>query len=110
TVSDLLTSATCSTTVNVQDTMPPVISDCPTDVTVDTGPGRTTCDQVASWTEPTASDNCAVTSFTSDHHSGDAFPVGTTTVTYTAMDLVGNTATCSFMVTVMDDTPPVIGG
>jgi hypothetical protein len=102
-------STTCSFNVTVVDTTPPVISGCPGNITVNTGPGRTTCDQVATWTPPTASDNCAVTSFASNKNPGDTFPVGTTTVTYTAKDAAGNPATCSFTVTVVDTTPPVIG-
>ncbi|MFN8231093.1 MAG: HYR domain-containing protein [Bacteroidia bacterium] len=40
--------------------------------------------------------------------SGSSFPVGTTVVTYTAADGAGNTATCSFSVTVKDVTSPTI--
>ena len=40
-------------------------------------------------------------------HSGDFFPVGTTTVTCTATD-GSQTATCTFDVTVTDDTPPIL--
>jgi Tol biopolymer transport system component len=42
--------------------------------------------------------------------SGDIFPLGTTTVTVTATDKAGNTATGSFKVTVRDTTPPIISG
>ncbi len=109
TVTDLLDrTASCQFLVGVLDTTPPVIANCPANVTVQTGPGRTTCDQVASWTPPTATDNCALASFTSDHLPGDVFPVGTTTVTCTAQDAAGNPATCSFTVTVQDTTPPVL--
>ncbi len=44
----------------------------------------------------------------STHEPGDVFPVGTTTVTYTATDGSGNTSTCSFDVTVTDDEDPTI--
>lgn len=40
--------------------------------------------------------------------SGSMFPLGTTTVTYTATDRAGNIATTSFTVTVRDTTPPAI--
>ena len=54
-----------------------------------------------SWTPPTASDNSGeVVTLTSDYSPGDTFPIGTTTVTYTAMDVYGNMATCTFNVVV----------
>ena len=40
--------------------------------------------------------------------SGSDFPVGTTVNTYSVTDEAGNTATCSFQVTVVDDEVPVI--
>ncbi len=45
---------------------------------------------------------------TSTHSSGDMFPVGTTTVTYTATDAFGNVSLCSFTVTVEDTEIPDI--
>jgi len=95
--------------VDFADNTPPVISGCPSNINTTTGAGRTTCDQVASWTEPTATDNCTVSGslvWTKSHTSGNAFPLGTTTVTYTVKDLANNTATCTFTVTVVDNTPP----
>ena len=54
-----------------------------------------------SWTPPTASDNSGETvTLTSDYSPGDTFPIGTTVVTYTAMDAYGNVATSSFNVVV----------
>ncbi|MCK6692978.1 MAG: HYR domain-containing protein, partial [Thermoanaerobaculia bacterium] len=38
--------------------------------------------------------------------SGSTFPAGTTTVVYQITDGSGNTATCSFAVTVIDDNDP----
>jgi len=101
-------TTTADVTILVQDNEPPTITGCPANITVQTGPGRTTCDQVVTWTPPTASDNCTVASFTSDHLPGDTFPVGTTTVTCTATDGADNQAVCTFTVTVEDTTPPVI--
>ncbi|HNT80480.1 MAG TPA: T9SS type A sorting domain-containing protein, partial [Bacteroidia bacterium] len=63
------------------------------------------CGAVVSWTPPTAVDNCVAT-VTSTHNPGDFFPVGTTTVTYTATDGCGNVGTCSFDVTVNDTEAP----
>jgi hypothetical protein len=103
-------SATCTQKVTVKDHQNPTITQCPASITVNTGPSRATCDQTASWTPPIASDNCGIASFTSDHNPGDAFPVGTTKVTYTAKDDAGNTSTCCFNVIVLDTTPPLITG
>jgi hypothetical protein len=110
----LNTSLTCTFTVTVVDNTPPVIAGCPSNVNVNTGAGRTTCNQVATWTEPTVTDNCssvASITWTKSHLPGATFPVGVTTVTYTAKDAALNTsATCTFTVTVVDNTPPVVSG
>ncbi len=87
----------------VIDTVPPQIT-CPADITVDNDPGA--CSAVVTWSAPTAMDNVGVASVICDPPSGSAFPVGTTTVTCTATDLAGNTAECSFEVTVIDIEPP----
>jgi hypothetical protein len=42
--------------------------------------------------------------------SGSSFNVGTTTVNNVATDAAGNTSTCSFTVTVVDNQPPVLSG
>jgi len=86
-------------TVHVQDTLPPVISGCPKDIEVSATAGASGI-QVW-WEEPTASDvGTGVSSFLSMHAPGDWFPVGTTTVTYTAVDGAGNESTCAFDVVV----------
>ena len=92
-------SNTCGQLVTVTEDEDPVISGCPLDITVNADAGG--CDALVTWTEPTASDNCGVTSFVSTHAPGDVFPEGTTAVTYTAEDAAGNLATCSFDVTVI---------
>src|SRR2546425_11841224 len=82
-------------------------------------PDRTTCDAPASWEAATATDNCpgtvAIKYFTcygvtgqAQVNSGDVFPEGTSTVTAEAKDVVGNISTCTFTVTVSDNTVPVI--
>ncbi len=96
-------TSTCSFTVTVEgnctvDNEPPVISNCPADITV----GATNGSGTATWTEPTASDNCALISFSSTFSPGASFPVGVTTVIYTAGDLSGNGSTCEFNVTVVN--------
>jgi gliding motility-associated-like protein len=99
--------STCSFTVSVIDQTAPEITGCPSDITIGV---NGSCQAVATWTPPTASDNCSVSSFVSTHAPGATFSSGTTTVTYTASDGAGNTATCSFNVVVGDDSPPTITG
>ncbi len=107
--------STCTFTMNFVDVTPPVFANCPANITVNTGLGNTTCSQVATWTAPTATDACITCCnqnqpVTSNYQSGATFPVGTTTVTYTATDASGNTSTCSFTVTVVDNTKPIVSG
>ena len=66
---------------------------------------------VVTFTAPTASDNVNGSLTPScNHHSGDTFAVGQTTVACTATDTAGNTGSASFKVTVtfVDTTPPVV--
>jgi hypothetical protein len=92
----------CQQTVTVIDTEPPAIS-CPPDVTVSADPGQCYATGVALGT-PTTSDNCAVASVVND--SPLAFPVGTTTVTWTVTDTAWLTATCTQTVTVNPSSSP----
>jgi len=94
--------------VVVVDAQLPVLSGAPANISIDNDPGM--CTALVSWTEPSASDNCLNTTITTDHDSGSAFTVGTTTVTYTATDDSGNNAQHSFEVTVNDVDLPSISG
>ena len=90
-------TASAVQTITVTDSTPPTIGSCPADIVKEP-----TCPTgaKATYTAPTASDNCAGVTVTPSVASGSVFPIGTTTVTYTARDWAGNTATCSFTVTV----------
>ena len=95
------------------DTTPPVISNCPSGVTVQAASGATSA--VATWSIPSATDNSGLTpTRTSTHNPGQSFNTGSTQVTYTFTDGSGNSAVCSFTVTVIpagivpDTTPPVV--
>ena len=68
------------------------------------------CGATVNYEVPTATDNCdgTVVTLAEGLASGSEFPVGTTTVTYTATDASGNTVSTSFTVTVRDNVPPVI--
>ncbi len=79
---------------------PPVIT-APPDRDVITGvPGD--IGVVATFPDPVVTDNCPGATFTCDHISGSSFPLGTTTVTCTAKDSHGQTASASFKVSVWD--------
>jgi len=93
----------CSFKVTVIDIAPPVIN-CPANVTAVTNqvvcPSATST--VVNYPAPMATDNCPGTNVLCSPPSGSTFPVGTTTVNCTATDASGNTAICSFTVTVFD--------
>jgi spore coat protein A, manganese oxidase len=87
------------------DVIPPVLTACPANLNLTT----TGTTAVATWTAPTATDNCSTpsvsftTSPTIGLTRGGAFPIGTTTVTYKATDAKNNVATCTFTVTVANN-------
>jgi hypothetical protein len=93
-------TATCSFTVTVEDNEDPTIT-CPADVTVTTDAGQ--CTSVQSYSV-SSTDNCPAQTIaqTAGEASGFAFPKGTTTNTFVVTDASGNTATCSFSITVND--------
>ncbi|TPV33434.1 HYR domain-containing protein [Paucihalobacter ruber] len=102
-------TADCSFTVTVtesDDIENPVISDCPTDITIANDPD--VCSAAVTWTAPTATDNSGSVTLTSNFEPGHIFPVGITEVVYTAKDAAGNQSTCKFNVTVNDTQVPVI--
>ena len=101
-------ASTCTFNVTVTssnlcatDVTPPVFANCPTNIALTT----TTTTAIATWTAPTATDNCTASpTITSNFNSGFAFPIGITAVIYTAKDAKNNTATCNFNVTVQAQT------
>ncbi|XP_072014219.1 hyalin-like, partial [Amphiura filiformis] len=85
-------------TVNVVDTIPPVISGCPLSATYTVPLG--TPRRIVSWLEPAATDDCGVMPTSLQSHSpGDSFVVGVTQVTYIFSDSSGNDEFCSFSIT-----------
>src|SRR5207245_8666818 len=98
--------------VIVNDDTPPAISPMP-DLVTFTGAGSTSCAIVvtdAALGAATAIDNVsgAVPVRRAGVPAGNTFPVGTTTITYTAADPSGNVATTTQTVIVVDDTLPAI--
>ncbi|MBC7240651.1 MAG: HYR domain-containing protein, partial [Chloroflexi bacterium] len=99
-------TAPCQHKVIVNDCENPWVT-CPGNITVNNDPGK--CGAVVTYTV-TYGDNCpgAILSQMEGLPSGAMFPVGTTTNTFVVTDAAGNTASCSFTVTVVDNEPPVL--
>jgi hypothetical protein len=88
-------SSSCTFIVRVVDTTPPRVT-CPSNITAQaTSAAGAVVTYVAA-----ASDPCGIASFDCTPPSGSTFPCGATTVTCRAVDGTGNTASCSFTVTV----------
>ncbi len=123
-------TASCSFDVTVTDDEDPAIS-CPQDVEITTSNLGTLgdCAGQYAWDHPIPSDNCAIDDFDFTYSNPDGtidgpfdgqqiaslnisqeanhhFAVGTTTVTYYAVDIHGNATSCDFTVTVTDDEDP----
>ena len=104
TVTDIAgNSSTCVQNVTVIDNVNPTIT-CPADITVNNDPGK--CGKNVTFVA-TATDDCGV-NIVYSHQPGSFFPIGKTKVTVTATDPSGNTAECSFNVTVADNQQPTV--
>lgn len=99
-------TGTCSFEITVTEDVPPIIVGCPNSILISLPPG--TCDTTIFWDAPLAIDNCALDNLTADIASGSLFPAGTTVVTYTALDVAGNTSTCTFSISAIDQIAPVL--
>ncbi|XP_033630594.1 uncharacterized protein LOC117292594 [Asterias rubens] len=94
----------CNFTVTVRE----VDLVCPLDVTVLTDPDSSTA--IVNWQEPNLT-GWDETNFTSTAVSGEAFPIGSQSVTYQQWFGINNLVlTCSFEVDVVDNEPPGISG
>jgi hypothetical protein len=80
-----------------EDREPPTIT-CPADVSIDAAVGEMSAS--VAYEAPAATDDVGIVSLTSTPGSGTAFPAGSTIVTATATDAAGNSASCSFVVSV----------
>jgi HYR domain-containing protein/exosortase sorting signal-containing protein len=94
----------CNFTITVVDTQPPTIT-CPADVSA---PATSPAGAVVTYPPPTASDNCPGITAICSPASGSTFAPGSTTVNCVATDANGNTATCSFTVTVDASAIPTL--
>ncbi|MDG1158487.1 MAG: HYR domain-containing protein, partial [Flavobacteriales bacterium] len=100
-------SSICTFEVILEDYIAPEII-CPADINTTADAGI--CGAIVNYELPETYDNCTVASLdlSAGLASGSEFPVGTTTVSYLVTDGFGNTAECSFEVTVTDDEAPSI--
>ena len=98
-------------TVVVADNTAPVIV-CPEDVVVSIDADDP--DAIVQIPLPTVSDNCSDLTYSNDYNgttdASDLYPIGVTTVTYTATDECGNVSSCSFTVTVLCEGQTRIDG
>jgi hypothetical protein len=96
--------AVVNVNVTVRDTTPPSIT-APQDITVSTNPGVAYATSVNLGT-PTVADNSGNANVTNNAHP--EYPLGMTTVIWTATDSSGNTASATQKITVADNEPPKI--
>ena len=88
------------------DNEEPVFYGIPSNIKQDADPNSLTA--IVTWTPPRTSDNAKEgENVTSSHHPGDLFPIGNTTVTYTATDPYGNSATISFNIEITGNKGPM---
>jgi hypothetical protein len=92
--------------VHVVDTTPPVIT-VPGNMTIEATSGAGATVTFAASATDIVDGNLAVTCLPG---SGSTFPLSTTTVSCSATDVAGNSATKTFTVTVEDKTPPTLSG
>jgi hypothetical protein len=105
TVSDDCGNSTpCGATITVVDDTAPTIT-CPQAVVVPADPGTCQATNVQLGT-PITADNCGVQ--TVGHNAPASFPLGKSTVTWTAVDAAGNAGTCQQTVTVLDVERPTL--
>ncbi len=94
-------SNTCNAQIIVVDTTPPTIGPC---ASVFTNVAAGVTNAIVNFPTPSASDNCGVATTYCSPASGSVFPLGTNTVTSTAVNTSGNTNTCSFNI-IVQGTP-----
>jgi Cohesin domain/HYR domain len=114
----------CTYTINIEDNSAPIATNCPPNITVNaniapgcsyrrpnSAPGGCIIDAnvpANQWCGTVNfSDNCdGVTPVSNTASLTQTYPLGPNTITLTKTDAAGNTGTCSFTITVVDQTPP----
>ena len=88
--------AMCTFSLEVNENQAPTIT-CPSNIS--------SCDPIVTYVDPTFNDNCFAFLAQTDAtglSSGDAFPIGITSLEYTVADSSGNTASCTFNVEILE--------
>lgn len=104
-------TASCTSTVTVVDDMPPVISYCPSDITVDADV-LLQCGTILADYRPEMGvyDNCGIESFTQTPLPGSNLGIGEYTVSFVVTDSSGLVSTCNFDLTVNGWLSTDLGG
>ncbi len=92
----------CSFNVTVKDAENPVVT-CPQDIFINLSGGE--CGAFVNYAPTSTSDNCAVVNTVLVPPSGSWFPIGDSIVRITVFDAAGNSATCTFVVHVIEYVP-----
>ena len=82
---------------------------CSSDINANNDPGE--CGAMVSFANPIATDpdgDLVSVIQTMGGASGSFFPIGVSTIEFTATDAAGHTSVCSFTITVVDNEPPII--
>jgi hypothetical protein len=107
TATNAVGTSSCSFKVTVTDNQQPVFA---TISNINAGNDNDSCGAMVTVTAPNVTDNCGVASVTgvrSDNAALNAmYPVGVTTITWTATDIHGNSSTSSQTITVNDTQNP----
>ncbi|MBK8341051.1 MAG: HYR domain-containing protein [Flavobacteriales bacterium] len=90
-------AVTCGFNVHVDDTTPPTFTYCPDTISVTSTVSL--CGAAVTYAAPVAADNCSsLMTLPAGQLSGDFFPVGYISVSYTATDGTNAPAVCTFVV------------
>lgn len=98
----------CSFKILVEDETPPIFPNpsFPPNLIINLPSGK--CDTAVTWQAAAATDLCGIASLSSDVAPGATFGIGIDSVTYTAVDVFGNSTSRFFTIEVRDVTPPTL--
>ncbi len=101
---------TCLSVVTVEDTIPPVAVCNDVTIALDSAGQLIVGSDSFEAIDGGSTDNCGADnlSFEVNPTTFDCSDIGPNTATFTVEDASGNQSTCSFTLTVVDDTPPVV--